>query len=149
MKRKQVMKSTSLKSAESKEKLSDIINDMLEELENYYEIPAFSTLLRLARASRYQTSALYDNVANLMTAQSKLFFDELLASDKPMNAYTSGWHYLKQEIKKPTASNVRDYVHYIEQLKEWFKHCPLNFSHLSEHRLDQYVSEAIALIFLI
>ena len=75
-----IMKSASLKSAAIKENLADIINDMLEEIiKNSFEIPAFSTLLRMARASRtIVSSALYQKVSNQLTDETKKFFDQLL-----------------------------------------------------------------------
>ena len=64
-----------LKSAASKENLADIINDMLEELiKNNFEIPAFSTLLRLARATRtIVSSRLYQKVNDQLTDETKHF----------------------------------------------------------------------------
>ena len=46
---------------------------------NSFEIPAFSTLLRMARASRtIVSSALYQKVSNQLTDETKKFFDQLL-----------------------------------------------------------------------
>ncbi|WP_206669140.1 hypothetical protein, partial [Brucella sp. 10RB9212] len=85
------MKSAALKSSAIKENLADIINDILEELiKNSFEIPAFSTLLRLARASRLIVSTnLYQTISDQLTEETKQFFDQLLSSDEKFEEYSS------------------------------------------------------------
>jgi len=141
------MKSASLKSAAIKENLADIINDMLEEIiKNSFEIPAFSTLLRMARASRtIVSSALYQKVRNQLTDETKQFFDQLLLTETNTHGFSSGWEYLKQEIKKPSVTNIRQFTDYLEQLRKWRDQSPLDLSDIPEHRLNQYVAEAMAL----
>ena len=145
--RKAVMKSAGLRSATTKENLADIINDILEELvKNNFEIPAYSTLLRLARASRsLVSSTLYDTINEQLTYDTKHFFDNLLLTDSPIENFSSGWEYLKQEIKKPSVSNIRLFTEYLEQLRKWRDKSPIDLSEIPEHRLDQYVAEAISL----
>ena len=145
--RKSIMKSSALKSAAIKENLADIINDILEELiKNNFEIPAFSTLLRLARASRSIVSTdLYQKISDQLTVETKRFFDQLLSSDEQFEKHSSGWEYLKQDLKKPTTNNVKAFTDYLEQLCTWMNQSPIDLSEVPEHRLDQYVAEAIAL----
>ena len=145
--RKTVMKSAGLKSAAIKENLADIVNDILEELiKNNFEIPAYSTLLRLARASRtLVSSTLYDTINDQLTADTKQFFNDLLLADSPIETFSSGWEYLKQEMKKPSTTNIRQFTDYLEQLRKWRDKSPIDLSKIPEHRLDQYVAEAIAL----
>ena len=145
--RKSIMKSAGLKSAAIKENLADIINDMLEELiKNNFEIPAFSTLLRLARAARtIVSSVLYQKVSDQLTDETKQFFDQLLLSTSPVHEFSSGWEYLKQEMKKPSVANIREFTDYLDQLRKWRDETPIDLSDIPEHRLDQYVAEAMAL----
>lgn len=145
--RKSVMKAAGLKSAAIKENLADIINDILEELiKNNFEIPAFSTLLRLARACRaLVSSALYEIINEQLTSETKQFFDDLLLAELPIGSFSSGWEYLKQEIKKPSISNIRQFTDYLEQLRKWRDKVPIDLSEIPEHRLDQYIAEAMAL----
>ncbi|MRN44988.1 DUF4158 domain-containing protein, partial [Brucella sp. 09RB8913] len=145
--RKSIMKSAALKSSAIKENLADIINDILEELiKNSFEIPAFSTLLRLARASRLIVSTnLYQTISDQLTEETKQFFDQLLSSDEKFEEYSSGWAYLKQDLKKPTTNNIKAFTDYLEQLCIWRDQSPIDLSKIPEHRLDQYVAEAIAL----
>ncbi|HHT9860326.1 TPA: DUF4158 domain-containing protein, partial [Legionella pneumophila] len=145
--RKSIMKSAGLKSASIKENLADIINDMLEELiKNNFEIPAFSTLLRLARAARaIVSSVLYQKISDQLTDETKQFFDKLLLSTSPVHDFTSGWEYLKQEMKKPSVTNIREFTDYLDQLRKWRDESPIDLSDIPEHRLDQYVAEAMAL----
>jgi len=145
--RKSIMKSASLKSATIKENLADIINDILEELiKNSFEIPAFSTLLRQARASRtIVSSTLYQNVSDQLTDETKQFFDQLLFTEKATQEFSSGWEYLKQEMKKPSVTNIRQFTDYLDQLRTWRNKSSLDLSDIPEHRLDQYVAEAMAL----
>lgn len=142
-----IMKSASLKSAAIKENLADIINDMLEEIiKNCFEIPAFSTLLRVAQTSRTTVSStLYQQISNQLTDETKQFFDQLLLSETTIHGFSSGWEYLKQEMKKPSVINIRQFTDYLEQLREWRNQSPICFSDIPEHRLDQYVAEAMAL----
>lgn len=128
--RKTVMKSASLKSAAIKENLADIINDMLEEIiKNSFEIPAFSTLLRMARTSRtVVSSALYQKVSNQLTDETKQFFDQLLLAETSKHGFSSSWEYLKQEMKKPSVTNIRQFTDYLEQLRKWLDKSPLDLS---------------------
>ena len=145
--RRTVMKSAGLKSATTKENLADIINDILEELiKNNFEIPAFSTLLRLARASRViVSSALYHKIDEQLTTETKNYFDGIILSDSPVQGFSSGWEYLKQEMKKPSTTNIKQFIDYLDQLRQWREHSPIEFSDIPEHRLDQYIAEAMAL----
>lgn len=145
--RKAIMKVAALKSAAIKENLADIINDVLEELvKNNFEIPAYSTLLRLARASRtFVSSNLYHSISEQLTNETKSFFDQLFLTESPFDEFSSGWEYLKQEMQKPTTNKIRLFVDYLEQLKIWRNKSPVDFSEIPEHRLDQYVAEALAL----
>ena len=100
----------------------------------------------MARASRtLVSSTLYDTINDQLTADTKQFFNDLLLADSPVGTFSSGWEYLKQEMKKPSTSNIRQFTDYLEQLRKWRDKSPIDLSEIPEHRLDQYVAEAIAL----
>lgn len=48
-------------------------------------------------------------------------------------------------MKKPSVTNIREFTDYLDQLRKWRDESPIDLSDIPEHRLDQYVAEAIAL----
>lgn len=66
--------------AETKQAVADIINVMLEELVHHrYELPAFSTLDRMAfRAREKSNSRYFSAIAGQLTAQTRALIDGLL-----------------------------------------------------------------------
>jgi TnpA family transposase len=139
-----VIWSTALQAAESKQVLADIINVIIEELvRQRYELPGFSTLVRTARRARKQVNdhyfrTLYDPLAS--TLRQKL--DALLAAFSSIE--TSGWLQLKQEPKKPTNPEFRRFLKHVQWLKSWALQLP-TVSHIPVPKYRQYVLEARAL----
>jgi len=119
--RRQLMKTTALSAAMTKENLADIINRILEELiRDNYELPAYQALVRLARAARTVTNqAHYRKIMAALSGEQKQLinsmFDVTPSTDD--NDNTLSWLELKQESKKPSSNNVKLFIAYVNQLK--------------------------------
>jgi TnpA family transposase len=100
----------------TKDDLADIINVGIELLVKYrYELPAFGTLLREAKAQRavtYQT--LFRGVHDRMTDADRVMLDALfVVSD---GARTSLWNELKADAPKATLGGLRELLKHYDQL---------------------------------
>lgn len=105
------------KAAETKNTVPDVINVMLEELVHHrYELPAFSTLQRMAFAARERVNDRnFSGIVARLDAAAKRLIDELL-SPQP-GSRSTGWQLLKREIRRPTKKEVRDYLQHISRLR--------------------------------
>jgi len=79
-KRRQIMKHAALDAAQTKENLADIINRVIEELFcKRFELPAYQTLVRLARAARTVTNhENYQKISDTLSEAQKSLIDKLL-----------------------------------------------------------------------
>jgi TnpA family transposase len=103
--------------AETKHAVADIINVMLEELVHHrYELPAFSTLDRMAfRAREKSNNQHFSAIAGQLTAQTRALIDGLLKTATGESA--SPWQMLKREPKRPTNKETRTYIQHIRRLQ--------------------------------
>ena len=103
--------------ADSRHVVADIINVMLEELVHHrYELPAFSTLDRIAGRAREKTNdAHFASITRQLDPKIKPLIDALFKV-KPGDAST-GWNLLKREPKKPTNKETRFYLQHIRRLQ--------------------------------
>jgi TnpA family transposase len=132
------------KAAETKQELADIINVVLEELiRQRYELPGFSTLVRVARHARSQANNRYfRSLVDALSPALKQELDSLLAA--PSGDASTGWLKLKREPKKPTNPEVRAYLEHVQWLKAWVQRLPA-INHIPVPKFHQYVLEARAL----
>src|SRR3546814_1688917 len=95
--------------AQTKHIVPDIVNVMLEELVHHrYEMPAFSTLERLAIAAREQVhDTHYRQITDASTPAMRALIDELLLT--PPGRHNSGWHALTREPPRPPNNAPRHY----------------------------------------
>ncbi|MDR0769576.1 MAG: Tn3 family transposase [Burkholderiales bacterium] len=112
------------KAAESRHVIADIINVMLEELVRHrYELPAFSTLDRLAMRAREAVNDRYfGELARQLTPQAKRLIDDLLRPEEGLRY--SGWQALKREPKKPTNKETREFLQHIRLLEHLVEQMP-------------------------
>ena len=141
------MKERALKSASFKENLADIINDMIETLiKERFELPGFVVLERLARAARALVNTqLYEQITNGINDEAKIFLDTLFDTSLSPDSASSGWAFLKEEMKSPSTNNVKEFVTDLDQLKAWQAKAPATINQIPAHRLEQFVDEAMAL----
>jgi len=94
-----------------------IINVMLEALVHHrYELPAFSTLDRIAIQARetiHQTH--FSTIANQLDVKAKKLIDSLFKVSS--GDIGSTWNMLKREPKKPTNKETRSYLQHIRRLQ--------------------------------
>ena len=130
--------------AQTKQELADIINVIIEELiRQRFELPAFSTLNRSAQRIRNQVNERYfRSLTDALSPQIIDQFDTMLivAPDQTF----SGWQQLKQEPKKPTNSEVRQYLDHVAWLKTYSVDLP-EVTHIPVVKRNQYMHEARAL----
>lgn len=144
---RQCMKNAALRAASFKENIADIVNDMLEELvKSRFEIPAYSSLLRMARASRMViNNQFYRQITGILDQSSQDFIDSLFDIKLAPEKMTTGWSFLKQEMKSPTYQHVKDFIGYYQKLNKWKRNIKINLDDIPVYRVEQFFSEAMAL----
>ena len=103
--------------AMTKEDVADIINVGIEMLvRSRYELPAFDTLVRQARAARAAANhTLYGQVHGALGEAGEAFLDALfVVGDNPRRV--SAWRDLKHDPVKPTVHGMRELLARFEQL---------------------------------
>jgi TnpA family transposase len=114
---KTLLRATFSEAALTKEDVADIVNVGIEILVRHrYELPAFDTLVREARAGRAATNqALYEQVQCALGKTGAAFLDTLfIVGDDSRRV--SPWHDLKQDPAKPTVHGMRDLLVRFDQL---------------------------------
>jgi hypothetical protein len=116
---KDSLQQISLQAAQTKHHLPDIINIILEQLVRLkIELPAFSFLRRIAQNSRQQVNkGCYEAIYSNLSTEVRGKLEKLLETtvDKP----TSDWDTLKQDAKKPTPHNIKEFVAHLQTLQAW------------------------------
>lgn len=145
-KQNKIRKESALLSAETKEDLADIINHILENLvKEKLEIPAYSRLLRTARAARYLVNnKIYTKIFDSLSETQKLQLDKLFERDESddANALTL-WSELKTEPKKPTANNIRIYMEYFKTMQEYKQQFSMDLDFISCAKQEHMYHEAM------
>jgi TnpA family transposase len=114
---KLLLRATFREAALTKEDVADIVNVGIEILVRHrYELPAFDTLVREARAGRAATNqALYEQVQCALDQTGAAFLDALfIVGDDSRRV--SPWHDLKQDPAKPTVHGMRELLMRFDQL---------------------------------
>lgn len=129
--------------AQTKEKIPDIINVMIEELiRGCFELPGFTTLDREAFQARFRFNEYcLEKVYHSLSTGQLIKIDELLSS--PKAGEDSLWKRLKTEPAKPTAHKVKAYAAYVSWLLEWKQALAVETS-LSVAKYEQFCDEAYA-----
>jgi len=114
---KTLLRATLTEAALTKEDVADIVNVGIEILARHrYELPAFDTLVREARAGRAATNqALYEQVHSALGKTGAAFLDALFVVGDDSRR-VSPWHDLKQDPAKPTVHGMRDLLARFDQL---------------------------------
>lgn len=110
--------------AETRHVVADIINVMLEELVHHrYELPAFSTLDRIAIQAREKINAAhFSGITDQLGTEARLLIDSLLKVQP--DEVVSGWQLLKREPKRPTNKETRSYIQHIRRLQHLVEQLP-------------------------
>jgi TnpA family transposase len=112
------MVKAAVEASKTRSDLVDIINVAIEELiRQYYELPAFNTLLRAARTSRAIVNRGYHQlVYNSLDDAARSSLDRLLK--RSPGETRSLWDRIKREPNHPTTTHIKefiDHLHWLEQ----------------------------------
>ncbi len=141
---RRVVVDTCLLAARTRDDLPDIINMAIEELiRQRYELPAFSTLLKIARTTRnalnrdYQTRV-YDSLD--MVSRQRL----LSILNRPEAECRSLWDQVKREPKRSTVHQMKDFLDHLHWLRQ--QNVPLDaFAGIPEAKIRHFAAEARSL----
>jgi len=130
--------------AQTKDIIADIINVGIEELvRKSYELPVFNTLLRTARRVRAEVNRrFYQEVYDAFSFKQKRIVKNLLERSK--DDVRSGWYYLKQEPKKVTTKNMREFINHLRWLISLNDGRDLR-DFIPEAKQKRFASEALSL----
>lgn len=130
--------------AMTRDDLADLINAAIEGLiEQYYELPGFTTLLRTAQSIRAEVNRDYFfMVSTALTETQRKIVDKLLETNP--HTKRSDWNLLKQEPGRPTLSNLRDLVNHLTTLKPYHI-AEQAIKLLPDTKLRQFAAEARSL----
>ncbi len=145
--RRKIMKQMALNAATTKENLADIINAVIDELiKSKFELPSFKKLVRLTRAARtVVNNDNYMEIVSKLTDEQKQLIDAMigLIVIEEKNGDHLSWFALKQEPKKPTTNNIKQYVNYVNRLKSIRQKVNFDLNFITPARLEQLRDEAM------
>lgn len=141
---KEFMLEVMLKASHFKDIIADIINVAIEEMvAQRYELPAFSTFLRIASDSRSAVNKMfYQNIYNQLDESYKESLGILLKCEESES--TSPWDKLKQDPGRPTVYQVRKFIVYLTWLKS-LKKSNIILENIPESKFKRFVEEAKSL----
>lgn len=96
--------------AQTQQDLVDLINAAIEELvRQRYELPAFSTLVRIARRIRNRVNEqFYAQIAQSLDREARVQLDRLWVSQT--DTRVSPWQQVKQDPGKPTLTHLQQWI---------------------------------------
>jgi TnpA family transposase len=141
---KEVMEQALMQAARTKNILADLINAAIEELvRQNYELPAFSNLRRSAYTARSSINKeFYGYIYVALGEQQKEIITDLLKI--PEDSSRSLWYRLKQEPKRATTKNMREFVLHMKWLQSLNVGLP-EFRNIPEIKLTHFAEEATSL----
>ncbi|MBM3729100.1 MAG: Tn3 family transposase [Acidobacteria bacterium] len=124
--------------------LPDLINICIEELtKNRFELPAFSTLHRIAQHARAEANRRYfDQIAGRLTAEDKDHLARLLT--RPAGESDSLWAKLKSEAGRPTVRQVQHSLNHLAWLRSFSVRHDV-FAGVPAAKRDRFATEARSL----
>ncbi len=135
---------TCLDAARTREDLVDIINIAIEELiRQRYELPAFSTLLRIARTTRYsQNRAYQERVFVALDADARDRLQSLLRREE--GQARSAWDRIKREPRRATVPQLKECLEHLRWLQQ-LNGAAAAFADIPEVKIRQFAAEARSL----
>jgi len=141
---RRTMFTAALEAARTKDDLADLINVMLEILvRQRYELPAFSTLERVAFTARAAVNRrYYQQVAARLDPVTCARLDTLLT--RPHAARRSPWDTLKQTPKSPTVKHMKESLAHLQWLRSQDIPAPV-LAEVPAVKREQFAAEARSL----
>jgi hypothetical protein len=136
--------SAAVEAAQTKEDLADIINVMIEALVRHrFELPAFSTLERIAFTARRLVNRRYhQRIAERLGKVIRNQIDSLFL--RPIDVPHSPWERVKREPKSPTVKHMKEFLVHLQ----WLRTLDMPGAVLAEIpavKLQQFAAEARSL----
>lgn len=130
-----------LEAARTRDDLADIINAAIEELVRCrYELPAFDTVLRIARTARALVNrGYYRRVAATLSTEMRGRLLDLLAI--PAGETRSAWDRVKTEPKRPSPQRMREFIAHLQWLREQCVGANA-FAGVPDQKIRQFAAEA-------
>jgi Domain of unknown function (DUF4158) len=139
-----VMTGACREAARTRDDLTDIINVALEDLvRQRYELPAFNTVLRAARAARTEINQGYHTQIRERLSESALAMLKALLA-RPAEGTQSSWDRLKNEPKQATTQRTRDFLEHLEWLRKYALPATV-FTDIPDIKVKQFAAEARSL----
>ena len=132
-----------IEASRGRDDLADIVNAAIEELaRRRFELPAFGTLLKIARTARALVNRSYHRqAATAMSAETR---ERLLALlDVPDNQPGSAWDAVKSEPERPSPARMRAFLLHLHWLREQTADHAL--VGIPDQKLRQFAAEARSL----
>lgn len=141
---RKVIIQTCFQATRTREDLPDIINVALEELiRQRYELPAFSTLLRIARTTRYsQNRAYQQQVYQALNDQAEQRLQALLRREE--GEARSVWDRIKREPSRVTVPQFKETLAHLHWLQQ-YNGAASAFVDIPEVKIRQFAAEARSL----
>jgi TnpA family transposase len=141
---RRVILDTCVRAARTRDDLADLINMALEELvRQRYELPAFSTLLRMARTARHTVNRDYQaRVCEALDADARQRLLAILR--RPEGESRSLWDRIKREPKRPTVLQLKECFEQLRWLQQ-LNRAAGAFADIPEAKIRQFAAEARSL----
>lgn len=135
---------SSIDGATTRDDLVDIINVVIEELiRQRFELPAYSTLVKMARSARTRVNNEYhQKVYNSLTEESKASLNSLF--EKKAKYVKSAWDELKRDPKKPTVRHLQEFLSHMNTLLTHDLRTEA-FAEIPDVKVNQFAAEARSL----
>ena len=141
---KGIIEQAVIHASQTKEDLADIINVAIEELiRQRHELPAFSTLQRLAFKGRASVNNdLYKKIYSAINETDRKEIKQLFQVLK--DQFVSPWNRLKEEPGKLTKKNLLEHIAHYHQVAQYMtsQSC---FADVPEVKIKRFASEAKSL----
>jgi TnpA family transposase len=133
----------SMEASRTRDDVVDIVNVAIEELIRHrYELPAFSTLLHVARTARaFVNRSFHRQVAAAISPAVRERFKTLLMV--PKGSPRSAWDMVKTPPLRPTLKHMRDFLRHLTWLRSQTVHDV--FHGIPDQKLQQFAAEAFSL----
>src|SRR6201997_1915903 len=141
---REVVVETCLQAARTRDDLPDLINMAIEELiRQRFELPAFSTLLRIARTTRNTVNRRYQlRVCELLDADARQSLLAILS--RSAGESRSLWDQVKREPKRSTVPQFKDFLDHLHWLQQQ-NVAASAFAEIPEAKIRQFAAEARSL----
>ncbi len=135
---------TCLQAARTRDDLPDLINMAIEELiRQRFELPAFSTLLRIARTTRNTVNRRYQSrVCELLEVDARQRLLAILS--RPAGEPRSLWDQVKREPKRSTVPQFKDFLDHLHWLQQQ-NVAASAFAEIPEAKIRQFAAEGRSL----